>query len=254
MSDWRADVSRFKYRRSPLQEALCEFGFAPSEGFGPETIAVFQSALADRYPLRRSLKTISGKIIVNPDTVEQGIVHGERVQLLSEDHLSLVQINKDLLVINQLHPYPTWSAFKPSILSALDVFQSTFKPGPIFRAHLRYINRLDFVEPSVALGDWFEFGLEGPAVADSMTTVGFSVTAQFEYETDGRVKITLADTVSDDSALRCILDIEYISADESVLTSNNIDLWLDEAHSRVESAWLGCITQALHERCEPEHF
>jgi uncharacterized protein (TIGR04255 family) len=65
-----------------------------------------------------------------------------------------------------------------------------------------------------------------------------------------RVELTSAPAADD--VVAAMLDLEYILLGENVLNIEDVSDWLEEAHSQVESAWLGCVTEKLHLKYQPE--
>jgi uncharacterized protein (TIGR04255 family) len=234
-------------------EALCEFGFSPSGDWNQELVAALQAAYKSGFPERKDLKTIQAQVAVNAQGIHQGLLQGERIQFVSQDGASMVQVAPNTLTINDLKPYSGWDAFKPAILSALTTYQQVAIPTTLFRAHLRYINRIELDGPTVELDDWFQFSFRQPEVSDLPGAATYIVGAQYPFSENASLRVEVATAPStDNNVLAAMLDLEYISMGENVLSFDDVNAWLEEAHSRIESAWLGSITEKLHLKYEPE--
>lgn len=252
MGSWRESVGKFRYQHSPLVEALCEFGFAPSGDWNQELVSGLQGAFTGEFPVRKDLKTIQAQVAVNAQGVHQGLLQGERIQFVSEDGTSMVQVAPNTLTINDLKPYSGWDAFKPAILSALATYKQVANPATFFRAHLRYINRIELEGPTVELDDWFQFSFRQPEVSGLPGAATYIVGAHYPFSENATLRVEVATAPSADNVLAAMLDLEYISVGENVLSFEDVDAWLEDAHKCVESAWLGSITEKLHLMYEPE--
>lgn len=252
MDHWRKSVGKLRYRNSPLVEALCEFEFSPTEEQKPSLIAELGGSLAGEYPRRQSLKTFEAQVKVNPQGVEQGLIHGEREQFLSEDGTSLVQIAPNVLTINELAPYAGWALFKPRIQNALGFYSAIVGSPSLLRISLRYINRIELHGPIIDPDEWFSFCFREPVMGDIPKTASFLVGLNYQFPPSERLRIELASIYASSDTIGTKLDIEYVLAGENVHHFADIGTWLEKAHDIIESAWLGSITQTLHMKFEPE--
>lgn len=252
MGSWRESVGRFRYQHSPLVEALCEFGFAPRAEWNQELVSALQSAYHEEFPVRKDLKTVQAQVAVNAQGVHQGLLQGERIQFVSEDGASMVQVAPNTLTINDLKPYSGWDAFKPAIRSALTTYRHVAIPTTFFRAHLRYINRIELDGPTVELDDWFHFSFRQPDVEGLPGAATYIVGAHYPISSNSTLRVEVATAPSTDNVLAAMLDLEYISLGENVISFDDVDEWLEEAHNRIEAAWLGSITERLHMKYKPE--
>lgn len=252
MISWRKAVGRFRYRNSPLIEALCEFGFAPSE-WNSDLVSKLQLAYQGEFPLRQDLKTVHAQLAFNEAGVHQGVQQADRIQFLSPDKSCMVQVAPNTLTINDLHPYSGWDTFKPTILRALTIYRDIAGSSELLRSHLRYINQVDFDGPTVELDDWFEFSFREPQMDGLPGAHAYGVVARYPFPDHSLLRVQLDSMPSTgNNHLVALLDLEYISVGEKVVPVDRVDAWLDSSHSRIESAWLGCITEELHRKYEPE--
>lgn len=249
--NWRDSVGKFRYAHSPIVEALCEFGFTPGAEWNSEVLSGFEHAFEDDFPRFQALKTIQAQISVNQMGVHQGIVHGERNQFVSEDGFSMVQIGPNTLTINDLKPYSGWDLFKPAILHALATYRRVANPASLFRAHLRYINRIELDGESVELDDWFQFSFRQPAMQNLPGASNYIVGANYPFSEHVTLKIEVANAPAPEKVLASMVDLEYVLVGENVLMFAEVENWLEEAHARIESAWLGSITEKLHLKYKP---
>lgn len=250
--EWRPRVGSFRYKVSPLQEALCEFGFSPGSEWSEEGAQHLEALLKPTYPVRKTVQTLAAQFMLKGKDIQQGLAHGERAQLLTESQSEMVQLAPNTLTVNQMSPYPGWQDFKPRVQESVNRYLDVFKPVGIFRAHLRYINKIEFEDVEINLYDWFEFVFRKPMVQDLPPAIGFNLAAQFRCSGDAMLKISLADVTENEDKMRFLLDIEFFEHGENVLPFEHVGDWLERAHSTIELAWLGCITEDLHYRYGPE--
>lgn len=250
MSSWRESTGKFRYQNSPLIEALCEFGFAPSGNWNWELVAQLQGAFEPDYPERKDQRTLHAEL--ETQSQELKFLHGERIRFENLSQGSMVQIAPNTLTINELKPYSGWDHFKPKILKALKTYQQVVGESPFLRAHLRYINRIELSGPMVELGDWLEFSFRQPQVMDLPGAASFAVAASYAMTENSVLRVEVSAAPSTENIAAVMLDLEYISRGECVLSTEAVVAWLEEAHSCIESTWLGSITEPLHKKYEPE--
>ena len=252
MSTWRNSVGKFRYRASPLVEALCEFGFAPGAEWAPSVDVGLEDAFKSPYPQKKALTTIHTQVSVNEQGVQQGVLQGQRIQFIRDDGSAMVQIAPNTLTINQLTPYNGWDSFRPTILQGLKKYRRVTAPSGILRVHLRYINRIELQGNMVELDDWFEFSFRQPAMQELPGAAQYLVGARYPYDQHSLLKVELSSAPGGEDFVASVLDLEYTVVGENVLKFEGVEAWLDVAHTRIEAAWIGSITEKMHTKCEPE--
>ncbi len=122
------------------------------------------------------------------------------------------------------------------------------------RIGFRCINRIELPgeEGVVRLSDYFDFYLtSGPRLPQAMAS--FIAGAEFPYK-EGRdhcrVQLTpAADSRSGEKSV-LMLDIDYFLAQPLAIEVAQALQWVEEAHTRVEEIFEGCITDRLRELFE----
>src|SRR5207247_4716435 len=74
---------------------------------------------------------------------------------LNQQESALLQLRRDLLVVNQLRPYPHFEGWEPNIYWALKIYWEMMKPRGIRRIGLRYINQIVIPEAPIRMEDNF---------------------------------------------------------------------------------------------------
>ena len=81
-----------------------------------------------------------------------------RIQFVSEDKTKIVQISKDLLVVNHLKPYPHFEKWGPEVEQLLKEYVALANPSGIKRIGVRYINNIVLPKAEIEMADYFAPG------------------------------------------------------------------------------------------------
>lgn len=187
-----------KYKHPSIEEAVCEFLFAPNPGVPGFDLTLpgrLQTKLDPDYPgpsrnqyhhLLQVSQAGSPALTVNDESF--------RVQLFSADQRGVVGIGRDALTVSALRRYEGWELFKPRIVRALDAYRAVASQRPVIRIGLRYINR--FVAPVVGgeLGNfiggmWSKLEAKNLADGSSITGDLFAINNRHEFLTADGFKI-----------------------------------------------------------------
>ena len=165
-------MSAKQYVRPPIEEALCEFTFAP---LSPQ----FDFSLPGRLQLRNSMREYSGA----PRTQNiQTIVTGAnqphfavqnalfRIQLPTVDGTRMVAVGANVLAVTVLRPYDGWPNFRPRIEAALAAYREVTPVSPAVRIGVRYVNRMVVPHPDVKPASFLKGLPEETQIADSSLT------------------------------------------------------------------------------------
>lgn len=191
---------RRRYKTPCIEEAICEFTFAPTTVV-PEIDLTLPGNLQARLgkdlypgPARQVFNRIHRVDPVGMQIKDELF----RVQLPSKGERSIVAVGRDVLSVSRVRPYDGWDNFKPEIQRVLNVWPDVVStPRKCVRVGLRYINRL-ITPPGRAIEHWLN-DVSPPlsAKAEDGTSITGSLRAinnRREFNTDdgNRVIITLA--------------------------------------------------------------
>lgn len=239
-----------KYRNPPIVEAICEFRLTQDTPWDLTIPGLFYEKVKKDFPHREQRVVQEVELIQEPQGIQHRIRTSERALLFTQNRKMLIQIGPRLLVVNALSPYPTWRGFKPQIEMAWNELQRSVEIKGLERIGLRYINRIKLPGKEVKLDDYFEFHLTlGPRLPQHV--ISFVAVAEFPYNEDRdlcRVRLGPARDSVEESI--CILDIDYFLARPGAVEVSDALQWVEEAHSRVEEVFEGCITDRLRELFE----
>ena len=144
-----------RYRKPPVVEALCEIYFADSAW--DETVpGAFYERMKDAFPKKRQREIQQAEIALGRNEMKAGVQRlPPWMQFVSDEKHRMIQIAEDLLVVNQLHPYPHFEEWEPEVVRALSIYRELAQPRKVARLGLRYINRVVIPEERVQMGDYF---------------------------------------------------------------------------------------------------
>ncbi|HEB75608.1 MAG TPA: TIGR04255 family protein [Nitrospirae bacterium] len=232
------------YSNPPIIEALCEFQFIPSQPWDLTIPGLIYEKVKDQFPDRQQQLGIG----VQFTPTEKGIEHKiepapPRIQFHRRDKTALIQVAPDLLVVNQLRPYPKWENFKPLILNALQTYIEIVSPRGFKRIGLRYINKLNINDKTIEISDYLNFY---PSVPEDIPSVYTNficrVEVPYNKERDLMLLTVATSPPENQEVLSIVLDLDYILAKHEALSIGEVEDWLEIAHATIESTFESCIT------------
>jgi uncharacterized protein (TIGR04255 family) len=223
------------YKNPPVQEAVCEFHFAPLKG-DPE----WDLTLPGKLQLDPRLAEYSGP---SRQQTMQSIVAGGpkgepafnlqsslfRIHLPTQDDRALLSLGHNTLGVVVLRPYEGWENFRPRIMNALEVFCSKSGLTIVNRIGVRYINRIVTPVPDASTASKFMTGLRThieAVEADGKTKRTSRLTAlnsRQEFVTSDNIKVLVTHATLDPQTTgtaEYLLDID-IAWDRQPLTGEN---------------------------------
>jgi len=244
-----------KYKNPPVVEALCEFEFIPNQPWDLTIPGlIYEKVKNEGFPIKRQQLGIGVQLKASETGLEHKIEPAPpRDQFFREDKTDLIQVAPNILVVNQLKPYPSWHKLKPLILNAFDIYKEVANPKALKGMGLRYINIFNFDKEPIKLEEYFNYypfvPKELPQTQDSFLT-----RVEFPYE-DGKERLILAlATVipPKPNILSIVLDLVYMMSVPESVPMDAVSDWLEKAHQRIEDAFEICITDKARINFEKE--
>lgn len=238
------------YINSPLVEVVCEFRLPPTAKWDLTTPGKIYEHVHNEFPTTEP-RTISEVVLTDSDKgMNQRIQSSERVFFFSEDREKFIQVGNRILSIHHLKPYISWEiTFEPIILSAFQALAENTDISTFQRIGLRYINRIEIPAPLFALDDYFDFK---PLIDVDLKdkTKSIIVGAVFElYEGRDACRVQLTDTKPNDkNSSTFVLDIDYSTKQQQVLSRDQAMEWIKEAHIEVDKIFDKCTSQKLKDK------
>lgn len=146
-----------RYQNAPVREALCEIYFTGSR-WDDTTQGMFYERIKGTYSTKQPVTEFGVEVRIEKD--RRGALFKEaqsRMRYVRPDGSRIVQLAPDLLVVNQLQPYPHFNEWKPEATGMAQVYSEVASPKAIRQMGVRYIN--DIVIPTsgprINLEDYF---------------------------------------------------------------------------------------------------
>jgi len=237
------------YNHPPITEALCEFSFVPGQLWDLTIPGLMYEKVGKEFPDRKQKIGLGFRVVSTEKGFEQKVEPAPpHMQFHKADKTALIQVAPDLLVYNQLKPYPTWNIFKPSILKILETYKEVANPKEFKQIELRYINKIEIDDKNFKISDYFDFY---PHIPHGINRNPSSYISRVEIPfADNRdlLLIVLGNTPDEGTDLKIImLDIHYIMNVSGALPVGKIDEWMETAHSTIEESFESCIKEKSRE-------
>lgn len=248
-------VPERRYAKRPVIEALCEIYFAES-AWDDTVPGAFYERVKNEFPQKRQREIQEAEITLGPIEAKAGIRRlPPWMQFVSDEKHRMIQIAKDLLVVNQLHPYPHFEEWEPEIYRALDIYRELTQPQRVARLGLRYINRVVIPGDRIHMEDYFTiYPNLPPSIGDAHGS--FLVRVEVPQVQQGdNVLITFGTAPQQQTqphAQVFMLDLYDIAQIEKPLAEVNLRYEIQRAHDNIITAFEGSITDRLREIFEPE--
>jgi len=245
---------RRKYRRPPIVEALCELYFEGS--VWDDTIpGQFYDQIKEDFPIKQQRENQEAQVVLS--TAGEASAGVKRLppwmQFVTADESRLIQIGQDVLVVNQLRPYPHFEEWEPLIYSSLETYRKFANPKGIARLGLRYINRVVIPQTQIRMEDYFTVYPQLPkAMGDLHGRFMIRVDLPSQQGNHG-VLITFGSAPAEKAGeIAHLLDLYDIFKPEKSLAFDAVDAQIKLAHQNIEAAFEGSITDKLRSLFELE--
>ena len=246
-----------KYRRPPIEEALCEFRFEPGQDWDSTVPGKLHSKLEKQYPGKpRDQKAVEIELDIQGNS-QPNIKYNEalvRVQLLSENEKRMVGVGPDALAIHILKPYQDpdsevvgWKDFKSRISVALNAYWDVTRPEGICQVNIRYINKITIPEKKADIKDYSRIALPN---IEGLPGKPARFVSQIEYNYEDKVRLVLSQGyagVSQEHSRELLLDLNVIWSPPEPVRREKALTMVDDLHSRETAAFEAIITEKTRE-------
>lgn len=240
-----------KYKNPPVVEALCEIYFHESK-WDSTLPGLFFEKVKENYPKKRELEQIGVQVSISKEAqATQAQRGGPRIQFIKEDGSRLIQIENNLLVINQLRPYPRFEDWKPAVDEMLKYYSEVAQPKGVRQMGMRYINRIIIPAAKIKMEDYFNLY---PEVPKGLGTIHgkFMMRLEIPPKHKGhRLMVTFGTTPPESPETSAeMLDIYDIFVLPQPFPIEDVDRYIIEAHGNIEAAFENSITSKARELFE----
>jgi uncharacterized protein (TIGR04255 family) len=251
-------MARRKYRNPPIEEALCEFRFAPSQDWDPTVPGRFHERIRERYPAKpREQRVVEAGFQVSAQSTDSAmqLKHGlAKAQFPTADGKRLVAVGPDVMSVHVLKPYPGWHEdFRARIEQALQAYNETTVPKGITQIGLRYINQVVIPADTIELDDYFTTPPRTPDKFPERQSAIFSRIESFYTDEPIRLVFTFANVKSPEGTLGFLLDLDLVWSwgDEPLALNDAMDK-VEELRHRERNAFEALITERTREVFDAE--
>ena len=254
-------TERRRYKNPPIEEALCEFGFASGPDWDPTIPGKLQAELGDAYSGKpREQRAVQVGLHVQKGKpadlqYDEGLA---KVQLFSKPGTRMVGVGPDVLSIHILRPYQDpldsekggWEEFQPRIADALEAYRKVVSPGGVNRVGIRYINKivipLENDKVGIRVEDYLKCAyLEiGGLPQDYGNFVG---RVEYIYDDEARLVLTYGLLSVSSNGLECLLDLDVIWQAETLADWEAPLNIANDLHERAGSAFEAVVTDKARE-------
>jgi uncharacterized protein (TIGR04255 family) len=231
-----------RYEDPPVVEALCEIIFDGSVWKGDIPDA-FHERIRARFPARTPVARVGAEFEIAPQQASARVTQGEpRWQFARDDRSMIVQLERDLLVVNQLRPYPRFEEWRPVVVEMLAEYRALAQPKTITRLGVRYLNRVVIRETTFDIEKYFRIY---PEIPNELNPHGnFLLRVELPPVHQGHeLIVTFGDAPPEEpNAVAMLLDIFDNSPKWNADAFELVERRLDEAHSNIVAAFESAIT------------
>ena len=131
-----------RYRNPPVREALCEIYFMGSE-WDHATQGRFYERIKDEFPIKQQVSEFVAEFkMTEQERAARVSEMQSRMRYGRPDGSRLIQLAPDLLVVNQLRPYPHFGDWRPVVSKMAGIYAGMAAPKTVRQIGLRYINEI----------------------------------------------------------------------------------------------------------------
>lgn len=232
------------YKNDPIQEALCEFRFAPGAPWNstiPGKIAVQAAKEYDGEPRELTVNEVTVLDQAGNSNVSMK-TNLDRVQLTNEENNRILAIGPGVVSIHSIAPYEGWDeSFRARILSSFDMCSGYMGKAPVIRIGLRYINRLSVAQELLDPKPYFTVQPIGRHDLKG-TTTNFQARIEQKFDEGHKLVVTYTALPKTGDVSEFILDLDTIWDCSPLIERGDIENILEMLHNSEKQAFEALIT------------
>lgn len=238
-----------KLKTPPLIEALCEFRFAENANWDWVLPGQLYDKIKTDFPERAQIQGVGFQVQASPKLKPVASIHTlpDRVQLKRLDGSAMVQVGYNLLAINQLKPYTSWTEFLSLIMRIFETYQEIAGVVDLERIGLRYINQLVVTDSNSKVSDLITLA---PPLTGTLARPIHAFYQRYEIEQENPEGILVHQTGTQQDEQEnpiFILDVDFGSTKvQDLKSADSVKNWLEQAHNRVHEAFVASLTTHLY--------
>ena len=243
-------MERRRYKNPPIEEALVEFRFEPSQEWDLTMPGRLHGELREAYRGKpRQQNVVQASLVAQQGqapnfAVREGL---GKVQLVTDDASRLVAIGPDVLSVHMLRPYQRdeegsgWDEFRPRIVEALSAYWDVAEPNGVQRIGLRYINKVVIPESIGEVARYLKAA--HPSVEGLPEQLGgFVGRVEYVYPDDLRLVVSHATVEAPESQVAFLMDIDLIWQSNEAVDKDRALAIADDLRARERDVFEALIT------------
>ncbi len=241
-------MAKTSYKNPRLIEALCEIHFEPGPAWDATLFGLFYERIRDAFPEKRELRNVEVGFQADDRELSQYVREaGVRMRFVRRDNTAMVQVAPNLLVVNQLPPYPNWAEFSQLIRAQFEDYVTIAQPKGLARIGLRYINRFDFAPTEFDFAALFARSTLIPsAVFEGFKPFLFRL--EIAQGEQAQLLFTMGTPAVEAEQVSVVLDLDHVSQVSLRPEAGILMEHLNRAHERIEAVFESCLTDDLRQR------
>ena len=242
-----------KYKKPPVQEALCEIFFSGQE-WDDTVPGSFYGDIKDNYPTKTQLKHLGIELnLGQKERTTRFHEKDDRIQFRKPDGSQIIQLGPEMLVVNQLRPYPRFETWLPVLKDKFNLYSKYAKPKNVEKIGIRYINRIVIPQSEIKMEHYFDIYPNLPkALGDKHGPFMIRMEMPTKFEKH-RLIITFASAPSEQpNTTAFALDLYDTFAVQLPPNIDEVTKVAKEGHDNIVLAFENCIRDPLREIFEEE--
>lgn len=232
------------YGNPPIAEALCEFQFVSDKPWDWTIPGLIYPKICDRFPIKQQEQAFELTVAPQQQLVQKFSTALSKMQFMTNEKTSIVQVGPDLLGVNALKPYPGWPEFFKLISEQFATYTEVAEPKGFKRIGVRYINRIEFQSRGIETTDYFEYYPHLPQRIEQKHGP-FTMRVVHPSDDDRDVLIINLANILPSENLAYVLDLDYSLVQSDKVTLDDGLRWVEQAHANIEDMFEACITNKL---------
>lgn len=234
------------YKSDKIVEALCEIRFIPHGEWDPTVFGSYYDLIKNEFPKKQTQEVRRFELRAEESAIKQSFCPPElRMRFLAPDDSAMIQLARNLLVVNILRAYPSWGKFKPLILKRVQDYSKAADTKGIQRLGLRYINRYEFPTSDFDAQALFNVYPCVPKEINGRARP-FFMRVEHPYSDSERLVLTFGETDSGrKDVVAVLLDLDHVFLNLEGMELPDLGDKLELAHDRVQGAFETCITDRI---------
>ena len=251
------------YKNAPIEEAMCEFTFAPSNPAAQQWDLTLPGRVQQHPGLKHVYNGASRQQHVQQIDVQQEAPNTSanialatallRVLIPTADGKAVLGIGQNTLSVSSLREYEGWLNFRPRIQTALNAYRDIAQPTQITRITVKYINRIVAPKPNATTAAEYLDDIEpthSAKIDDGKKQITAALTAYHyrkEFVSDDHIKIIVTQATLQPSlpnTSEFLLDIEIVYDRTGFSDFDEAMKKVDRLHATESAIFESFITEA----------